>query len=96
MELAAQSHQAELAEELLRFFVEQGEKECFAACLFTCYELVRPGLAMELAWMHGLMEFAMPFIIQTVNEYTGKVGAALGVGGTGAAWLRAAWRCGGL
>jgi clathrin heavy chain len=74
MELAAQSKQADLAEELLRFFVDEGEKDCFAACLATCYAQVKPGLGMELAWKNGLMEFAMPFMIQAVNEYTAKVG----------------------
>lgn len=48
METAAQSADAEIAEELLHFFVEQGQRECFAACLYTCYDLVKPDVAMEV------------------------------------------------
>lgn len=48
METSAQSQDSELAEELLRFFVEKGERECFAACLFTCYDLIKPDLALEV------------------------------------------------
>ena len=35
MEYAAESHQQEIAEELLQWFLERGAKDCFAACLFT-------------------------------------------------------------
>lgn len=48
METAAQSGDAEIAEELLKFFVEQKERECFAACLFTCYDLIKPDVALEV------------------------------------------------
>lgn len=64
METAAQSGKHELVEELLRFFVEQQERECFAACLFTCYDLVRPDVAVEVAWKNGLTDLAMPYMIQ--------------------------------
>lgn len=73
METVAVSGAPELAEELLRWFVEAGEAECFAACLYTCYELLRPDVVLEVAWMHKLMDYAMPYMIQTVKEYTGKV-----------------------
>merc|ERR1712014_572961 len=39
METARDSGNQELAENLLRFFVDQDLKECFAACLYTCYDL---------------------------------------------------------
>lgn len=64
METVAVSGQSELAEELLRWFVEQSEKECFAACLYTCYDLIKPDVVLELAWMNKLMDFAMPYMIQ--------------------------------
>lgn len=73
METVAVSGAPELAEELLRWFVEANEAECFAACLYTCYELLRPDVVLEVAWMHKLMDYAMPYMIQTVKEYTGKV-----------------------
>jgi len=47
METASQSADPEIAEELLHFFVEQGQRECFAACLYTCYDLIKPDVAME-------------------------------------------------
>ncbi|KAK9810517.1 hypothetical protein WJX72_012055 [[Myrmecia] bisecta] len=73
METAAQSADREIAEELLQFFVESKEKECFAACLYTCYDLIKPDVALEVAWTHGLMDQIMPFIIQFMREYTSKV-----------------------
>lgn len=32
--------------------------DCFAACLFSCYELIRPDVALEVAWANGLTEQA--------------------------------------
>jgi hypothetical protein len=49
METAAQSGDPEIAEELLKFFVEQKERECFAASLFTCYDLIKPDVALEVS-----------------------------------------------
>jgi clathrin heavy chain len=34
MEYAAESHQQEIAEELLAWFLEREAYDCFAACLF--------------------------------------------------------------
>ncbi len=70
METVAVSGQEELAEELLRWFVETGEKECFAACLYTCYDLLRPDVVMEVAWMNKLSDFAMPYMIQVGYQVT--------------------------
>lgn len=47
-----------------RYFIEKGEKECFAACLYTCYDLLRPDLVLELSWMNGLADYSMPYMIQ--------------------------------
>ena len=57
-----QSGDRDIAEDLLRYFVEEGQRECFAACLYTCYDLIRPDTAMELAWRNGYTDFAMPFM----------------------------------
>jgi clathrin heavy chain len=73
METAAQSEDREIAEDLLRYFVDKGRKDCFAACLFTCYELIKPDVAMEIAWTNGLTEMAMPYMIQTLKDYSSKV-----------------------
>lgn len=69
MQTAADSTDVPLAEGLLHYFVEKKQEECFAACLYTCYELIRPDVVLELAWRHSLMDFAMPFMIQTFREY---------------------------
>ena len=73
MTTARDSGQQELAESLLKFFVEKPDGECFAACLFTCYDLIRPDMALELAWRHKLMDFCMPYMIQTMREYTSRL-----------------------
>ncbi|CAN6705271.1 unnamed protein product [Malus baccata var. baccata] len=73
METASQSGDRELAEELLVYFIEQGKKECFASCLFVCYDLIRPDIALELAWMNNMIDFAFPYLLQFIREYTGKV-----------------------
>eukprot|EP00300_Choanocystis_sp_HF-7_P012875 c18072_g1_i1.p1 GENE.c18072_g1_i1~~c18072_g1_i1.p1 ORF type:complete len:1681 (+),score=581.77 c18072_g1_i1:338-5044(+) len=75
METTAASNNSDLAESLLRFFVEIESKECFAACLYHCYPLIRADVVMELAWRFNLMNLAMPFMIQTVRNLTDRVGA---------------------
>eukprot|EP00742_Colponemidia_sp_Colp-10_P000714 GILJ01000776.1.p1 GENE.GILJ01000776.1~~GILJ01000776.1.p1 ORF type:complete len:1719 (+),score=373.80 GILJ01000776.1:96-5252(+) len=75
METAQESLSQELAEDLIRFFVDIKDKECFAATLFTCYDVVRPDVALELAWRNNFMDFVMPFMIQVLREYTTKVDA---------------------
>jgi len=77
METAAESKDREIAEDLLRFFVEPQFKvqsaHCFAACLYTCYGLIKPDVALELAWRYKLIDFSFPFLIQFLKEYTQKV-----------------------
>ncbi|KAF5736560.1 Clathrin heavy chain 1 [Tripterygium wilfordii] len=73
METASQSGDRELAEELLVYFIEQGKKECFASCLFVCYDLIRPDVALELAWFNNMIDFSFPYLLQFIREYTGKV-----------------------
>lgn len=78
IETVAASGAPELAEELLRWFVAKGEKECFAAALYTCYDLLRPDVVLELAWAHGLERWAMPFFVTMLREYTSKVDTLMG------------------
>jgi clathrin heavy chain len=73
METAAESKNRDLAESLLKFFVENDDSSCFVACMFTCYDLIRPDVVMELAWKHKLADVAMPSMIQVIREYTQKV-----------------------
>ncbi|EEB11299.1 clathrin heavy chain, putative [Pediculus humanus corporis] len=73
MEYAAESKNPEVAEELLAWFLEKECYDCFAACLFQCYDLLHPDVILELAWRHNIMDFAMPYLIQVLREYTSKV-----------------------
>lgn len=73
MEYAAESKNAEIAEELLTWFLENGNKDCFSACLFHCYDLLHPDVILELSWRNGIVDFAMPYLIQVLREYRTKI-----------------------
>lgn len=72
MEYAAESKQHELAEDLLHWFLERKNNACFSAMLYQCYDLLRPDVVLEYAWRHNLTEYAMPYMIQVLREYTTK------------------------
>lgn len=72
MEFTAESKNQELAEDLLHWFIERANHACFAAMLYQCYDLLRPDVVMEYSWRYGLMQYAMPYMIQVVREYTSK------------------------
>lgn len=46
--------------------VQSGEHECFAACLYACYDLLRADSVLEMAWRHKLTDFAFPYVIQVL------------------------------
>jgi len=73
IETAAESRKQDVTEGLLEFFVSKGLKECFAACLYTCYDAIRPDVALEVAWKNQIIDFAFPFLIQVLREYVSKV-----------------------
>ncbi|ODN04923.1 Clathrin heavy chain [Orchesella cincta] len=73
MEYAAESKNPDIAEELLVWFLEKGNHDCFAACLFHCYDLLHPDVILELSWRNGIMDFAMPYMIQVLREYRTKI-----------------------
>ncbi|CEP17142.1 hypothetical protein [Parasitella parasitica] len=56
METAAESKDREVAEELLQYFIEVGKRECFAAMLYTCYDLMRPDISVLDKEMNELKE----------------------------------------
>ncbi len=72
---SAESRNAEIAEDLLNWFLENKNYECFAAALFTCYDLLHPDVVLELAWRNNILDFAMPYVIQVLKEYIIKVGS---------------------
>ena len=57
----------------MRYFAAENLKEYFTVCSYTCYEIIRPEVVMELAWRFGFHDFAMPFFIQLVRDMTFKV-----------------------
>eukprot|EP00831_Metopus_contortus_P049510 TRINITY_DN4095_c0_g1_i1.p2 TRINITY_DN4095_c0_g1~~TRINITY_DN4095_c0_g1_i1.p2 ORF type:complete len:595 (-),score=115.96 TRINITY_DN4095_c0_g1_i1:115-1899(-) len=77
IETALESKKPELCEHMLRYFISINERECFASCLYTCYELLKPDIVMELSWRFGMMEFCMPYMVQTMREMTNKLDLVL-------------------
>jgi len=73
IDIASESGSSEVAGQLLEFFIEIDSKTCFAACLFTCYDLIKPDEVLFLAWKHQYIEFVMPYLSQILREYTDKV-----------------------
>merc|ERR1712194_810393 len=68
IDTANESADDETIEQLLRFFCETSEKECFCATLYTCFAHVRPDVALELGWLNGYQHFIMPFLIQNMRQ----------------------------
>lgn len=73
MQYASESRSTEIAESLIAWFLEIGKSDCFASCLYMCYDLLRPDVILELAWRHNIMDFAMPYLVQILREYLTKV-----------------------
>lgn len=73
MQYACESRNTEIAENLIAWFLEIGRSDCFASCLYSCYDLLRPDVILELAWRHNIMDFAMPYLVQVLREYLTKV-----------------------
>ena len=73
MEYAAESRNTEISEDLMGWFLENENYESFAAGTFVMYDMLRPDVILELGWRHNIMDFAMPYLIQCVREYTLKV-----------------------
>lgn len=72
---AAESRKQEIAEDLIDWFLAEKNYECFAACLYACYDLLRPDVVLELAWRNDIMNFAMPYMINTMREFSMRVSA---------------------
>jgi clathrin heavy chain len=73
MDYASESRQPEIVEELLAYFLENKLHDCFTATLYKCYDLLRPDVVLELAWKHKIMDFAMPYMIQVLRDYSTRV-----------------------
>jgi len=70
IETAAISGKSEVVDELLRYFVDIGAKECYVGLLYAAYDLIPLHTVIELSWRKGLTDFSMPFIINAMAEQT--------------------------
>jgi len=68
IDTANESGDAEIIENLLRFFCDSSEKECFSAALYTCFSHISPDVVIELGWLNGYHNFIMPYLIQTFKR----------------------------
>jgi hypothetical protein len=75
----------------LQFFVDENLNSCFGACLFMCYDFVRSDVVLELSWRHGILDFSMPYFVQFIREYVGKVSSLLSGQSGSAPVLLIAW-----
>ncbi|KAJ9157568.1 Clathrin heavy chain [Pleurostoma richardsiae] len=70
IETAAISGKTDVVEDLLRYFVDIGNRECYVGMLYACYDLIRPDLILEMSWRHGLNDFTMPYMINFLCQQT--------------------------
>lgn len=73
MDYAAESRQSEIVEDLMKFFLNEELNDCFSALLYKCYDLLRPYIVLELAWRYNIVNYAMPFMIQSVRDFGFRV-----------------------
>ncbi|KAK5124008.1 hypothetical protein LTR85_002205 [Meristemomyces frigidus] len=73
IETAAMSGKSDVVEELLRYFVDIGSKECYVGMLYACYDLIPLHTVMEISWRHGLNDFTMPFMINYMAQQASAI-----------------------
>ncbi|KAH7326337.1 clathrin heavy chain-like protein [Stachybotrys elegans] len=73
IETAAISAKTDIVEDLLRYFVDIGHRECYTGMLYACNDLIRPDLVLELSWRHGLNDFTMPYMINMLAQQTKEI-----------------------
>jgi clathrin heavy chain len=73
METVDKSKDSSLAERVMREIMQKEDKQLVAAMLYNCYSLIKPDVAMELAWRNDMFEFVMPFFIQNIKDLTAQV-----------------------
>jgi clathrin heavy chain len=54
-------------------FVDIGSRECYVGMLYSCYDLIRPDVVLELSWRHGLNDFTMPYMINLLCQQTKEI-----------------------
>ncbi|KAF1987741.1 clathrin heavy chain 1 [Aulographum hederae CBS 113979] len=73
IETAAISGKTDVVEELLRYFVDIGSRECYVGMLYACYDLIRPDVVLEVSWRSGLNDFTMPYMINMLAQQTATI-----------------------
>jgi clathrin heavy chain len=73
IETAAVSNNADVAEELMTYFVGVGNKEAFAAMTFACFDVIREDVIAELSWRYGLRDFVMPYELQKARSRSDRI-----------------------
>ncbi|KIM86720.1 hypothetical protein PILCRDRAFT_4614 [Piloderma croceum F 1598] len=67
------SQQDKLYKDAMITTAVSGNKECFAALLFICFDLLRSDVVEELSWQRGLNDFYMPYKIQVQRSLVAKL-----------------------
>lgn len=70
---ASASKSTKIAHELLDYFVETGNRECFVALLYACYDTIEFDYVLELSWLHDLSNFVKPYEIAVHYENKKKL-----------------------
>ncbi|RZF40357.1 hypothetical protein LSTR_LSTR008787 [Laodelphax striatellus] len=77
IEYATDSHNQELIEDLLVYFLEGERVDFFVAALFQCYNQLRPDVILELSWKYNALNSAMPYFVQVIHDFTNKINSLL-------------------
>jgi len=73
IEFASESHNYEVVQQLMTFFIEQELHDCFSTTLYKCFHLLKPDFVMELCWKHGVTDYAMPYYIQVMKNMNSRI-----------------------
>ncbi|EOA80785.1 Clathrin heavy chain [Exserohilum turcicum] len=73
IETAAISGKPDVVDDLLRYFVDIGSRECYVGMLYACYDLIRPDVILEMSWRNGLHDFTMPYMINLIAQQTASL-----------------------
>ena len=73
LKVVAISKSPKIARDILDYFVETGNHECFVALLYTSYEYISHDYVMEVSWLHNLSNFIKPYEISIAYENQKKL-----------------------
>lgn len=74
IETSVISGSTNITHDLLRYFVEVGNRECFIGLLFEAYHLIDYDYVMELVWLNTVpADYVKPYEISIKKEQTDKI-----------------------